>query len=138
MSGPGVEFNDYWLIWAEAAEAVREAVRETTTNIEQDVKGRAPVATPGGGGSGARSAPYRTGALRRSYHVDFKGTNGVQIEAHVGNDPGVAPYGIFVEFGTSKMAPRPHLTPSSEAQRAPHEARVVAAVREAARVAGKL
>lgn len=133
----GVVFNGYGLVFAEAAVLIKEAVQETTTEIERDVKGRAPKATAGGSTDGPRSAPYRTGNLRRSYHVDFKGTNGAQIEAHIGSDEGIAPYAPFVEYGTSRMAPRAHLTPSSEAQRVKHDERVAAAIMEAAHVAGK-
>lgn len=52
-------------------------------------------------------APVRTGNLRRSYHrepVD-------ELTQRVGTDVEYAPY---VEFGTSKMAARPHFTPALE------------------------
>jgi HK97 gp10 family phage protein len=131
----GVVFNKYGAVFAELAAGLSEAVRETVTEIEQDVKGRAPTSSADASPSdGPLAAPFITGNLRRSYHVDFKGTNGVQIEAHVGSDPGVAPYAVFVEYGTSKMAPRPHLTPSSEAQRVKHDERVAAVVVEAAKL----
>jgi hypothetical protein len=134
-----VEFNHYELIFEEAAVFLKEAVDETVTEIERDVKGRAETATAGGStNGGAAAAPYKTGNARRSYHVDFEGTNGAQIEAHIGNDPGIADYVIYLEYGTSKMAPRPHLTPSSEAQRAPHQLRVAAALTEAAKATGRL
>lgn len=52
-------------------------------------------------------APVRTGTLRRSYHrqpVDA-------LTQRVGTDLEYAPY---VEFGTSKMAARPHFLPAIE------------------------
>jgi HK97 gp10 family phage protein len=108
--------------------AVAGAVEETAHAIEQDVKGNGPHA-----------APIRTGNLRRSYHTDRKGlANPVEPSVEVGNDMRVAPYALFVEYGTSRMAPRPHLTPASEAQQGPHHARVAAAVAGVAAKANRL
>jgi HK97 gp10 family phage protein len=94
--------------------AVAGAVDETLTAIEQDVKGGGPHA-----------APYRTGNLRRSYHKTLTGP----AQGEVGNDPQVAHYAIYVELGTRRMAPRPHLVPAAEAQRAPFAERVRRALR---------
>lgn len=48
--------------------------------------------------------PVRTGTLQRSIH--WWGGEG---EYHVGSNVHYAPY---VEYGTSRMAPRPYLTPA--------------------------
>jgi hypothetical protein len=101
---------------------VAAAVAETLTAIEQDVKG--------GPHSLYQAYPPkpsydRTGNLGRSYHMEMRGP----FEGIVGSDPGIAPYAVFVEYGTSKMAPEPHLVPSAEAQRLPFLARVKAALR---------
>lgn len=101
---------------------IAAAVEETLVAIEQDVKG--------GPHSLYRAYPPkpsydRTGNLGRGYHVERRGP----YEGIVGSDPGIAPYTVFVEYGTSKMAPEPHLVPSTEAQRLPFLARVKAAMR---------
>lgn len=96
----GVIFNRFPEVAAEMVAKVETLVRETATAVEQDVKG------------GPHAAPIRTGNLRRSYHTDFRGT-----EAEVGNDVSVAYYAIYQEYGTYKMAARPHLRPSVEAVR---------------------
>lgn len=97
-----VVFNRFPELAAEAAGKVAALVESTATEIENDIKGGGPHA-----------APIRTGNLRRSYHTDFAGT-----KAEIGNDTGIAPYAIFVEYGTYKMAARPHLRPAVEAVRA--------------------
>jgi HK97 gp10 family phage protein len=53
-------------------------------------------------------APVLTGTLRRSIHslIDkggLRGTVGPSVD-----------YGIFVEFGTRHMAPRPYMRPAAE------------------------
>jgi HK97 gp10 family phage protein len=96
--------------------AVDKISLETAVAIEQDVKG------------GEHAAPYQTGNLRRAYHTVKTGF----ARYEVGNDVEVAHYAIFVEMGTYKMAPRPHLRPAAEVQRLKHVERVAGAVRAAA------
>lgn len=65
-------------------------------------------------GSAARNAPYRTGNLSNSIGYDLYG-----LEAEIGP---TASYGIFLEYGTSRMleygtsrmAPRPYMKPALE------------------------
>jgi len=129
-----VLFNRYGLEFEEMAAAIEGAIVETATIIEQDVKGKAPVSTAGASAhAGALSAPVVTGNLRRSYHQDRANLKDpLEPSIEIGNDPGIAEYGIYVEYGTYKMAPRPHLTPSSESQTGPHALRVAAALGVAA------
>ena len=54
--------------------------------------------------------PVKTGTLRRSIHTEMTGPT----TAHV--FPDVA-YGVYVEYGTHRMAARPYLTPAAEAAR---------------------
>lgn len=105
------------LLQKELRSRVWEAVAETASAIEKDVKG------------GPHAAPYRTGNLRRSYHVEFLEAD---LTALVGADPGIAPYAPHVEFGTKRSAPRPHLRPAAWAQEKPFEKRLAEAMDEAA------
>nr|DAJ40986.1 MAG TPA: tail component [Caudoviricetes sp.] len=55
-----------------------------------------------------RRAPVRTGFLRSKITAKKAGKNGADVIS-------AAPYAAYVEFGTSKMAPRAHLRPAIEA-----------------------
>lgn len=61
--------------------------------------------------------PVRTATLQRSIHTLKTG----EMSAEVG--PSVE-YGIYVELGTHKMAARPYLIPSAEAERPKLNARI--------------
>ena len=67
------------------------------------------VANKALGGTQMRS-PVDTGNLKNSYHL-------VRINRFVWELITMVAYSVFVEFGTVKMAARPHMTPSVEAQR---------------------
>nr|DAR21487.1 MAG TPA: tail component [Caudoviricetes sp.] len=57
---------------------------------------------------GKRRAPVRTGFLRSKITAAKAGKNAADVVS-------AAPYAAYVEFGTSKMAPRAHLRPAIEA-----------------------
>ncbi len=80
--------------------AVDKALQRAAQEIVDDVSGKGPHA-----------APIRTGALRASYRWEKIG----RLRYEVSNDPEVAPYAIFLELGTRKMAARPHLVPAAMA-----------------------
>lgn len=89
----------------------------------------------------ARSAPYEppgviTGHLRDSYDADVSIRHGV-IVVEVGS--GVE-YAGYLEFGTSKMEPRPHLRPAMDRGRIRLGSQLAAQIekfeRGAARLAG--
>lgn len=65
------------------------AIQKTATDIERDAKIAAPV---------------DTGFLRSSISSDVRG-----LHAEVGP---TAEYGVYVEYGTSRMAPQPYLGPA--------------------------
>lgn len=102
-------FNHLSRVEGELREKISLALARSAMAIEQDVKGGGPHA-----------APYRTGNLRRSYHHRREHDLLYIVE----NDPELAPYAIYVEFGTCKMAARPHLTPAAEAERPELDARM--------------
>lgn len=85
-------------------------VRRAATNIERRVK---------------TTAPYRTGNLRRSYHVQL---DREQLRANVGSDPAIAPYAAYVEFGTSTQRAQPHLGPAGHGEAASFQSGIRAAV----------
>lgn len=55
-----------------------------------------------------RRAPVRTGYLRANITTKKAGKNGADVIS-------AAPYAAYVEYGTSKMAPRSHMRPAIEA-----------------------
>lgn len=55
-----------------------------------------------------RRAPVRTGYLRSKITAVKAGKNAADVIS-------AAPYAAYVEFGTSKMAPRAHLRPAIDA-----------------------
>lgn len=70
-----------------------KAVQKTAADITATAKSKAPV---------------DTGNLKNSIGYNF-GMSGGEIYAEIGP---TAEYGIYQEFGTSKMAPQPFLTPA--------------------------
>lgn len=79
----------------EVRRKARNAVRLSTLQVERGAKLRAPV---------------DTGALRNSINSSFTGTGlGSDFVGECGPE---VYYGVFVELGTVKMAPRPFLGPA--------------------------
>ena len=74
-----------------------QVVRKTAHDVQADAQSRAPV---------------DTGALRSSIRAAPRGP----LEAEV--SPSVN-YGIYVEMGTSRMAPQPYLLPALDAKTGP-------------------
>jgi HK97 gp10 family phage protein len=90
-----IVYDKFPQLAARLPKAVREIVQETILGIESTAKIRCPV---------------DTGALRASIQSEMTGdTSGV-----VGTNIEYAP---FVEFGTSKMAAQPYMTPAAEGER---------------------
>lgn len=86
-------------------EAVKDAVAETALVTEGRAKRAAPVGTPESTGIKG----YTGGRLRSSIGIDFD-TNRLGAEVAT-----VVEYAPYVEFGTSKMAAQPYMTPAREA-----------------------
>lgn len=73
-----------------------DAIAKTALDIERDAKMLAPV---------------DTGYLRNSISVDVGGTAWGRLHAEIGP---TAEYGVYVEYGTSRMAPQPYLGPAAD------------------------
>lgn len=58
-------------------------------------------------------APKRTGRLRRGIAVERVYDRRTRSVSYIVGWSKSAFYGRFVEFGTEKMSPRPHLTPAA-------------------------
>ena len=63
-------------------------------------------------GSAAKNAPVDTGALRSSITAESKMTDDMTFTVSDGVE-----YGVYQEFGTSKMAAQPFMTPAIESWR---------------------
>lgn len=77
----------------------RVAIVESTQAVKQDAR---------------RDVPRRTGRLHDAIDAEMED----DLNGAVGVDPATADYGEFVEFGTSKMAAQPFMTPAAELERA--------------------
>lgn len=97
MAGTGVQVR----IVSNRLPAIAAAIRPT---VSTEVK-KAGLAIQARAQS---MAPVKTGTLRRSITTQFP----TDLSAVVG--PSVH-YGIFLEFGTRRMAPRPYMRPAAEA-----------------------
>ena len=84
----------------------RDVVRKHALSVERGAKLRAPV---------------DTGALRNSINTSFTGTSrlaplsgtGMSADSPIAAEVGPeVSYGIFLELGTARMAPRPFLGPA--------------------------
>jgi HK97 gp10 family phage protein len=67
--------------------------------------------------------PVDTGFLRSTIHVERIDHLALQVRAD-------AEYAAFVEYGTSRMAAQPYMTPAIEAVRAGYEARIARAIHD--------
>lgn len=68
-------------------------------------------------GKAAMSAPYDTGALSNSLHVE-------KVQDAVYDLSDAVHYGVHNELGTYKMAARPFVVPAIESERGPLESRL--------------
>lgn len=90
---------------ARVGRGVAEVVRRVTAGVVRGAKIGAPV---------------DTGNLRASYSADIVGDGrSGSISSEIGP---TAEYGVFVELGTSRMDPQPHLGPAFDSETASLEA----------------
>lgn len=114
------EFNHFEQLADEIDQKANQLVRAAAFKIERGAKQRAAV---------------DTGFMRNSIYVRTEDSSDRQsggggpgqtlfpeLEAAAHNEAWIAVgalYGIFLEYGTSKMAAQPYLTPAVEAERQP-------------------
>lgn len=102
-----VRYNHFGEISAKAAARARALIVATARNVEGAAKANAPVLT---------------GNLRNS--IETMPGEDLSARVNVG-----AYYGIYVEYGTSRMGAEPFLTPAVDAARAPFLLGVAAILR---------
>jgi hypothetical protein len=90
-----IVFDHFPRLAAALAPAAREIVQETILQIETVTKLRCPV---------------DTGALRASYTSEMTGETSGQVATNI-------EYAPWVEWGTTRMAAQPHVTPAAEGER---------------------
>lgn len=76
--------------------------------------------------SAKRKAPYKTGNLRRSIHIEPRVSNRGMAAVEVGTN---VEYGHYLEFGTRYMAARPYLRPALDENRTAVQTAVTSALR---------
>lgn len=76
--------------------------------------------------SAKRKAPYKTGNLRRSIHIEPRGVSRGAASVEVGTN---VEYAHYLEFGTRYMAARPYLRPALDENRTAVQAAVTSALR---------
>jgi hypothetical protein len=90
-----IVYDHFPRLSAALAPAVGKIVQETILAIETSSKIKCPV---------------DTGALRASLHSEMTGETSGMVSTSMS-------YSQFVEYGTSKAAAQPYLTPAAEAER---------------------
>ena len=90
-----IRFNRF----PQMAEKVHDAVSDIVRKTALDVEGQAKI-----------FVPVDTGALKNSIDVQMEGDLTAVIAPHT-------EYAAFIEFGTSKMAAQPYMTPAAEEAR---------------------
>jgi len=90
-----IVYDKFPKLAAALPEAVREIVQETILGIETTAKIRCPV---------------DTGALRASIQSEMTGETSGQVGTNI-------EYSVYVEWGTTKMAAQPYMTPAAEGER---------------------
>lgn len=105
-----IDKNAFGAVGPLVQKKVGQIVRKTASDVEANAKAVVVV---------------DTGALKAS--IQARAVGPLTSEIQVGQE-----YGSHIEFGTTRMAARPYLTPSVDAARQPFERAVGAAVRAAA------
>lgn len=126
-----------------SAQDVAKAITRELYAAGQMIEAHAEKSITDGAVSGAGHIPSRpgeppnedTGALRRSIETRIV-ASGDTPTVHVEAGGPSAPYAVYLENGTSKMAARPFMRPATEKNRAEVMARVSAAVRLTIRSGG--
>jgi HK97 gp10 family phage protein len=90
-----IEYDKFPELAARLPKAVGEIVQETILGIETQAKIKVPV---------------DTGALRASIQSEMTGETSGQVATNI-------EYAPYQEYGTSRMAATPYMTPAAEAER---------------------
>ena len=89
--------------------ALAGRLRELSAALEREMAGAAEAAAAHAAEVARRNVPVDTGALRDSISCRSAGLEAAAVAA--------APYAAMVEYGTSRMAPRPFMLPAARESR---------------------
>jgi HK97 gp10 family phage protein len=99
------------LSWGQSVRAFNTLVASTSKNVQKDVEKAVDKTGDVVYGEAKRLTPRRTGRLDNGWRKSRRG-RGKNRRVNVFNN---VPYGPFVEFGTSRMAPR-HMLRNAQAK----------------------
>lgn len=130
-------FNHFPAIILALKKATQDQVDKTAGDVAQAATGRAPVLT-----GYLRSSVYTVTSKASTYAAGIVGTG--ELLAELPN-PGegkalvgvAASHGVYVEYGTHKMAAQPFITPAAEGMRSQFESEMAKALSDAATGAAK-
>lgn len=89
-----------------APDQARTVAEEEVTEAGKRVQSNAKAAAP-------RDRPWLANNIRRR---TWKQADGIHSDVFVGPDPEGRPVAVVVEYGTTKMAPQPFLTPTADVE----------------------
>jgi len=105
--------------------AIRDGLLSGAIHLVSEIQDSLGTAYPPASAPG--DPPHlRTGVLRRSVRIEEVGDDYVKVSA--GGVGDLAPYAVHLEYGTSRMQPRPFVEPAVQAAIPDIEARVRDAV----------
>lgn len=116
----GVSFNRFPELAAKLRPAVRAVIAETVKELETDVKASMAAEAGGrlyerGGKTHQASAPGQPPAV--DYGVLINSVQSGMVRDDLGLVAEGAEYAVHLEYGTTRMAARPHMTPAADRAR---------------------
>ena len=128
MARDGVVFNHLPQIAAALKPACRAVIQETVLELEADIKVSMAQAAGGrlyerGSGTHQASAPGQPPAV--DYGVLIGSVQTEMVRDDLGLVAEGTEYAVHLEYGTERMAPRPHMAPAADRARPKFVARMM-------------
>lgn len=121
MARSGATYNRFPQIAAALGPAVRAVIQETILEIETDIKADMAAAKSGALYPRGKTAEHQASAPGESPAVDYGVLIGSIQSQMVRDDLGLVAegteYAAALEYGTVRMAPRPHMAPAADRAR---------------------